>query len=660
MLRAFDVEATRAFFAAEGVPLVQEPTGKLFPRSNRARDVLEALLHAARRAGVTLCHPFRVTAIHDHGPAGYEVAGDDRRFGAVILATGGRSVPKTGSDGSGHALACSLGLPLTPRIFPALVPLLLPEGHLVRSLSGLATDVRLTVVSGSGRHLRVVSGALLCTHQGLSGPAVLDASRHWQAALFDDAGTGLLVNWLPDEVPDALDSRLQQLGRRPLRRALAPPLPDRLADALCVLAGVDPDQPGATLGRRPPPAPGRRGDGVARPGGRYPGVRGGRGDGRGRPPRRPDGRSRGARLSRRLRVRRDRRRRRPDRRLQLPVGVGQRHRRRSGRGRARGARAGRTCVTMTRRMGTRRAAGSVLAAVLAALVGSAEPTAQSTSVTPLLWEGHRGTQRIALFGTIHVPDPRVLALPSPVRRAFDASDRVVTEIPLDAGRQAELAALLLLPEGQRLRAIVGEARFARLEQRVRAALAPTAPEVAPLVASMLDRLKPWAAVAQLATLEYLPALLAGRVSLDAQLYADAIAAGKRVGGLETVAEQAGAFDAFSVEEQAALLDEALSDLEEPGQAVTGATLVEWYLAGDGEKLAGALSQGTGDPELARKFQAEVLVKRNHRMADRIEALRRDTPDETVFVAVGALHLVGTENLPQLLEARGYELRRVRP
>ena len=64
--------------------------------------------------------------------------------------------------------------------------------------------------------------------------------------------------------------------------------------------------------------------------------------------------------------------------------------------------------------------------------------------------------------------------------------------------------------------------------------------------------------------------------------------------------------------------------------------------------------------LARKFESEVLVKRNHRMADRIEALRRDTPDERLFVAVGALHLVGTENLPQLLQARGYEISRVRP
>jgi predicted Rossmann fold flavoprotein len=251
VLRAFDVEATRAFFAAEGVTLKREETGKLFPVSDRASDVLEALLGAARQAGVVLRHPSRVTAIYEEAD-GFVVettSGQYPRLGAVILAAGGRSVPKTGSDGSGYALATSLGLPLTPRIFPALVPLRLPDGHLLRSLSGLATDVRLTVVSGTGRHLHAVTGAMLCTHQGLSGPAILDVSRLWQAAIDDDPQAGVQVHWLPSVAPEAFDRRLQQHGGRPVRRALAPPLPDRLADALCVLAAVDPELSGATLSR---------------------------------------------------------------------------------------------------------------------------------------------------------------------------------------------------------------------------------------------------------------------------------------------------------------------------------------------------------------------------------------------------------------------------
>jgi predicted Rossmann fold flavoprotein len=250
VLRAFDVQATRRFFESEGVPLKREPTGKLFPVSDRAADVLAALLGAARGAGVELLFPHRVTAIRGDHDGGFEVNGPTPLAArAVILATGGRSVPKTGSDGSGYALASSLGLPLTPRIFPALVPLRLPDGHVLRALSGLAADVRLVVVSGTGRHLASVSGALLCTHQGVSGPAILDVSRHWQAAIDDDGQAGVLVNWVPDVVAEDLDRRFQHHGARPIRRALAPPLPDRLADALCTLAGVDPDEPGATLTR---------------------------------------------------------------------------------------------------------------------------------------------------------------------------------------------------------------------------------------------------------------------------------------------------------------------------------------------------------------------------------------------------------------------------
>lgn len=251
VLRAFDVQATRAFFAAESVVLKQEDTGKLFPVSDRAGDVLGALLGAARRAGVVLRHPCRVTAIRpdDVGFVVETPAASYPGIVTVILAAGGRSVPKTGSDGSGYTLAAQLGLPLTPRIFPALVPLRLPDGHPLRGLSGLATDVRLTVVSSTGRHLHAVTGALLCTHQGLSGPAVLDVSRLWQDAMADDPHAGLLVQWLPSVSPEALDRRLQQHGGRPVRRALAPPLPDRLADVLCSLAEVDPDHPAATLSR---------------------------------------------------------------------------------------------------------------------------------------------------------------------------------------------------------------------------------------------------------------------------------------------------------------------------------------------------------------------------------------------------------------------------
>lgn len=251
ILRAFDVPDTVAFFAARGVPMKTEATGKLFPESDRARDVLQALLDEATTAGVTLQHPSRVIGVAARTDGGFVVQTGIGTWHAltVVLATGGRSVPRTGSDGAGYAFATALGVPLTDEVFPALVPLLLPEGHLLRERSGLSADVRLTITTASGRHLRSTTGALLCTHLGISGPAVLDISRHWLASLAIDPATRLGVSWLPDVTPEALDRILIEGGGASVRRALSPPLPERLAQAVCLMAGVSPDQRAATLPR---------------------------------------------------------------------------------------------------------------------------------------------------------------------------------------------------------------------------------------------------------------------------------------------------------------------------------------------------------------------------------------------------------------------------
>src|ERR1044071_1463256 len=116
VLRAFDVAQTVAFFESLGVPLKREETGKLFPVSDRARDVVDALLRAAAEAGVEIRTGVRVTSLS-------EVEAKH-----VIIATGGRSVPKTGSDGSGYALARAAGHTIAP-VFPALVPLIVAERH---------------------------------------------------------------------------------------------------------------------------------------------------------------------------------------------------------------------------------------------------------------------------------------------------------------------------------------------------------------------------------------------------------------------------------------------------------------------------------------------------------------------------------------------------
>ncbi len=250
ILGRLDVDHTVRFFEKIGVNLKSEPGGKLFPTTDRAATVLNALLEAASGAGVALHYPRPVTAI-ERGEAGYRVVGDWGVIEArrVILSAGGRSLPSTGSDGSGFGLARSLGHSLTEDVFPALVPLKLPDGHPLRSLSGVSKQVRLEVRSATGARIAQTRGALLCTHFGVSGPAVLDISRHWWEARRDDPGVSLICDWLPAIEADALDSLLREHGPGSVAGRLRGRLPARLLETLCAQADVDSGWAAAELSR---------------------------------------------------------------------------------------------------------------------------------------------------------------------------------------------------------------------------------------------------------------------------------------------------------------------------------------------------------------------------------------------------------------------------
>jgi predicted Rossmann fold flavoprotein len=248
VLRRFGVPETVAFFRGLGVELKREDTGKLFPVGDRARTVLDALLRGARAAGVEIRHPWRVEAV-ERASAGFvlrSATGASLEAARVILATGGRSLPRSGSDGGGYALARSLGHTLTPRIVPALVPLTLPRGHFLCSLSGVSAPAALEVRGASGRRLVALDGAVLCTHFGLSGPAVLDVSRHLIHARLDDPRASLVVNWLPGMATGEADEALRTTAAA---RYAGGRLPERLARALVAAAGVEWGTPAHRLPR---------------------------------------------------------------------------------------------------------------------------------------------------------------------------------------------------------------------------------------------------------------------------------------------------------------------------------------------------------------------------------------------------------------------------
>ena len=242
VLGRFPVERTVEFFKSAGVEFYREPdTGKLFPESDSARSILDALLRETDAAGARLVHPAKVTRIeHDGERFRLDTGVGSISARRVILATGGKSLPKSGSDGSGFALASMLGHSITAPVVPALVPLVLPAGHFIRDLTGLALPCRFTLLSAKGKPVATSLGSTLCTHTGLSGPATLDISRHWIVSRVTDPAARLLLDWLP-EIPEApLEQMLLESGAKGAVSVLRQQLTERLARHLCAAAAAPP------------------------------------------------------------------------------------------------------------------------------------------------------------------------------------------------------------------------------------------------------------------------------------------------------------------------------------------------------------------------------------------------------------------------------------
>lgn len=250
MLRAWPLDEQRRFFEHTlRIPLTMEPeTGKLFPTSNRARDVRDGLVALARERGVRIRFDAHVTALErDDGWRIGLAGGGAVRAGAVVVATGGLSVPATGSDGTGLRLLERLGHTIHP-LYPALTPLTAdPPRH--AALAGVSLEVGIAAPLDRGAYR--TAGGFLFTHRGYSGPAVLDVShlavRH-RLAGGRPAGRPLLVQWTGEDA-EAWDRRLKEETAGTVASLLRRRLPARLADTLLDEAGVAGDRPLGRLSR---------------------------------------------------------------------------------------------------------------------------------------------------------------------------------------------------------------------------------------------------------------------------------------------------------------------------------------------------------------------------------------------------------------------------
>ena len=251
-LRAFPPAAIRDFFQRLGVDTSVEPDGCVFPCSQKASDVAEALERAARANGADLRCGVRATRLviepvgEEMRVAGVETSHGLLRARRVILAAGGQSYPSLGSDGSGFALARDAGLAVTTPV-PALAGLITRE-RWPGALAGIVLDrggMRLDV---KGAPKRLITGPVLFTHKGLSGPPALALSGEIAARLAAEQGQApgtapavpVRVSFIAERsVADWLalfETWRREHGGRALHNLLAGELPRALAAALCGLA----------------------------------------------------------------------------------------------------------------------------------------------------------------------------------------------------------------------------------------------------------------------------------------------------------------------------------------------------------------------------------------------------------------------------------------
>jgi predicted Rossmann fold flavoprotein len=205
--------------------------------------VLDALLREAEAAGATLSAAQRVqTVTRTAESLSLATARGTIHARFVVLATGGLSLPKTGSDGGGLEMARSLGHTIVPTT-PALVPLTLgPDEPLHAQLRGVAQDVELSLWVDDALRRRF-RGALLWTHFGVSGPVVLDASRHWLRAQLEGRPARVTISFTPGEQFETLDARWTSIAstrpRTSVSTALSAFLPGSAARALLDLLRLD-------------------------------------------------------------------------------------------------------------------------------------------------------------------------------------------------------------------------------------------------------------------------------------------------------------------------------------------------------------------------------------------------------------------------------------
>ncbi len=237
----FSYEDTVEFFESEGVPTKVERGNRVFPQSDKAQDITKALVSACIREGVVIRQRKVTSLLVDDGEIKGVRCGKEEIFAnSVIIACGGASYPKTGSDGSGHRLAESVGHKITT-IRPSLVPLT-SKDKICRDCMGLSLrNVGITFVDKNKKVIYKDQGEMMFTHFGVTGPCILSASAHIKG----NFPCELLIDFKPALDEKTLDARILRdfsgMQNREIKNAFSALLPSKLIAPFVEMTGIAPE-----------------------------------------------------------------------------------------------------------------------------------------------------------------------------------------------------------------------------------------------------------------------------------------------------------------------------------------------------------------------------------------------------------------------------------
>ena len=241
-LNKLSLEDTKNFFLSLGLPIVALPTGKLYPQSLQASSVVDILKMAIEDRNIPLYTNCKIKDIHSGKKFKLSTTNEEYKLftaNKVVLACGGKTAPKTGSDGSGYNLAKSFGHSITPLV-PGIVQLKLDYPYL-KALSGVKFDGYATLLVDN-EIVKKDFGEILFTDYGISGPPILQISALASQSIFNKKKTEVVVDLLPsyskEDLEDFLECHFALLSHRPIINALVGVIHKKIIPILLKECGI--------------------------------------------------------------------------------------------------------------------------------------------------------------------------------------------------------------------------------------------------------------------------------------------------------------------------------------------------------------------------------------------------------------------------------------